>query len=343
MSELLADHYRTLVEEYGYERVDFAVGEIPAAEVRRRFAFADGGRAFAAGHDDGAASLVTVGVSMTGPPHVGTLGQLLTAVRFQEAGFRVQLVLADLAAYNGAGRDIEEARALAERYRSFALALGFDADAGVLRTQSEATDVLYTAQLLSRYFDPDADDGSEEPPTAFEEELAAAYESTEAPGGETTRFAGQQVGLLLVADTVHWAVADDYENLLFVGGADNHGLSGYFRDVLARTPYDATVGGLYTGLVPGLGGYPKMSKSIPDSRLALDADPGAVRERVVDADDVLVAEMLRLASPAPGTFYRLDERRSRGDEWEETKREYAGYLADTAAMWRETGAQTRSS
>ena len=344
MSDLLVDHYRTLIEDRGYERAGFAVGGLEEPEIRRRFAFADRGREFVAAHAAGERSLVTVGVSMTGPPHVGTLGQLLTAVRFQEAGFDVQLILADLAAYNAAGRDLREVRALARRYRRFALDLGFDPDAGILRTQEEATGVLHTAQLLSRYFDPDAG-GDDPPPTAFEAALADAYEATDTPGAETTRFAGQQVGLLLVADTIHPAVADDYENLLFVGGADNHGLTGYFRDVLAGTPYEARIAGLYTKLVPGLEGYPKMSKSIPDSRLSLDADPDAIRDQIVRIDDgdgppehSPVFTMLCLASPYSATkLDRLAERCDAGDvTWNEAKREYAAYLVEVAETWTGT-------
>ncbi|WP_254543867.1 hypothetical protein [Halomarina pelagica] len=356
MSKLLRDHYRTLVEDRGFERADFAVGGVSAPEIGRTFAVADRGRAFASRVDAGEPALVTSGVSMTGPPHVGTLGQLLTAIRLQEAGLDVQLVLADLPAYLAAGRGLNEVRALAGRYRSFALDLGFDERAGTLRTQLDAPGVLRTAMLLSRYYDPDGEaaDGSDDPgeagegdgsaresepePTAFESELAAAYESAETPGGETPRFAGAQTGLLLAADTLHPLVRGGYEHVCFVGGSDNHGLSSFVRGLLDASPYSGTVAGLYTRLVPGLAGYPKMSKSLPRSHVSLDDDPATVRDRVLADDrlpDAVIFEMMRVASPySTAEFEEVRGAYERGgDEWTAAKRAYADFLADAAAAW----------
>lgn len=345
MSALLRDHYRTLVDERGYERPTDAVGDLPAVDVERRFAAADGGRAFASHVADGAPVTVTTGISMTGPPHVGTLGQLLTAIEFQEAGFDVQLVVADLPAYLAAGRDLDAVRDLAGRYRSFARELGFDARSGVLRTQLDAPGVLRTAMLLSRYYDPDGESEGDDPkPTAFERELAAAYGSTTTVGVETPQFTGAQTGLLLVADTLHPLVDGGYEHVCFVGGADNHGLAAGVRTVLDRSPYAGSVSGLYTRLVPGLDGYPKMSKSLPGSGISLDDDPGTVREQVMAADegrgDSLVVEMIRIA--APGDAEAVDAWRSghdgAGDDWAEAKRDYAAFLADAAETWARTTA-----
>ncbi|MFC7155065.1 hypothetical protein ACFQPA_06300 [Halomarina halobia] len=353
MSDLLRDHRRTLVEDRGFERADFAVGDVSATEVERTFAVGDRGRAFASRIDAGEPALVTSGVSMTGPPHVGTLGQVLTAVRLQEAGLDVQLVLADLPAYLAAGRGLNEVRALAGRYRSFAVELGFDERAGTLRTQLDAPGALRTAMLLSRYYDPDGeaadapeeageDDGSapvsDPEPTAFESELAAAYESAETPDVETPRFAGAQTGLLLAADTLHPIVTGGYEHVCFVGGSDNHGLSSFVRRVLDASPYAGTVAGLYTRLVPGLAGYPKMSKSLPRSNVSLAEDSETVRERVLADDglrDPLLLEMIRVASPySTAEFEEVREAFDRRDgEWTAAKRAYADFFADAAAVW----------
>lgn len=363
---LLADYYRTLREERGYEPMDYPLGDLPGSYVRRVFACAERGRAFADGVAAGERSLVTVGVTPTGPPHVGTLGQLLTAIRFQRAGFDVQVVIADLAAYNAAGRDLDAVQAFARRYKGFAGALGFDADDGILRTQEEDLDALHTAQLLSRYYgsygdDPDrgsdegADDGTddgtdeggdgtgESEPTAFEAELEAAYEGTDTPGAATTDFAGRMVGLLLVTDSLHPVVKAGYENVALVVGADNAGLAGGFVEVLERSPWDATVAGLYTKLVGGLDGYPKLSKSIPNSRFTLADDPATIRDGVLDpaidaedADASLPFQMMQLASEYESAeLDRLADACAAGDEeWEQAKREYAGYLQTVAELWR---------
>lgn len=342
MSELLRDHYRALRENRGFERADINIGDVSATEIEQTFAFADRGRAFASHVNAGEPTLITSGISMTGPPHVGTLGQILTAIQLQEAGLDVQLVVADLPAYLASGRELNEVRTLAGRYQSFVLDCGFDERAGVLRTQLDAPGVLRTALLLSCYYDPEndtEDDGDEPEQTAFESELAAAYESVETPGVETPQFADNQAGLLLVADTLHPLVSGGYEHVCFVGGADNAGLSGFFRSVLDESPYVGTVSGLYTRLVPGLAGYPKMSKSLPHSRISLGDDPATVREQILTADEgtdeSIVLEMMRIASPY--TPEELDEIRGTHDrdtsEWSTAKRDYADFLADAAEAW----------
>lgn len=353
MSDLLADHYGTLVEERGYDAPDFALGDLPASAVRETFACSERGAEFASRFDGGARSLVTTGISMTGPPHVGTLGQILTARRLQRAGFDVQVVVADLAAYNAAGRDLEAVRTLAERYVEFVRAMGFDADAGILRTQEDARDVLHTQFLLSRYFDPDAGSGTEDSdgeaeaspsPTGFESELAAAYEAAESRGAETPAFADRQTTLSLVSDTLHPILKEGYDNVCFVGGADNCGLARLCDRVLRKSPYDGSIAGLYTKLVAGREGFPKMSKSIPDSRLSLDATPESLRECVRrseggdDPDADRTFQMMQVASAySPEELAERREACARGDStWEDAKREYANYLVEAAERWKQT-------
>lgn len=339
----LVDYYHELRERYGYDRVDFPLGGMAVNETRRRFAFADG-----LSEVDTDGTVVSTGVSVTGPPHVGTLGQLLTTLALQEAGFDVRVTIADLVVYHAHGIAIDDARALAEQYYEFARSLGFGGDE--LHIQSTAHDVLYTGQLLARYHDFEDDAGDEnedesESP-AFETELADAYErASESPIGsvtEPTAFAGEQASHLLVADQLHPLVTKEYETVVFIGGADNHRLSAGVREVLQKSPYSGTVAGLYTRLVKGYGGYPKLSKSLPASRFTLETPLERIRKRVVNPDDEydspdesLVFQMMVLASP-----YSADELDSLrkvcaagGEEWNDAKREYTAWLIEIAEMW----------
>ena len=342
----LTDYYHELRERHGYASVDSALKGMSAAEARRRFAFADG---LDPTTTDSEKTLVSTGVSVTGPPHVGTLGQLLTTLAIRDAGFDVRAVFADLVVYHAHGVPIEDASTLAERYREFALALGFDSDE--LTAQSEAHDVLYTGQLLARYHDFDGDEEDAPEPPAFETALADAYERAgespiESDGtAEPTEFGRQHAGHLLVADQLHPLVTGTHETVLFVGGADNHRLAAGIRDVLDRSPYSGTLAGLYTRLVGGYDGYPKLSKSIPPSRFTLDAPAERIRERVVNSGaeydrpaDSLVFQMLRLASPY--SVERIDslhtECAADGEAWERTKEEYAEWLIGVADAWKAT-------
>lgn len=337
--------YETIAERGGYDPPPVPLGDLPEPYLRRAFAFGDGADRFAAGLAAGEPAVALVGVSTTGPPHVGTLGQVRAARRLQAAGVEVEFVVADLAACNAAGRDLATVRALADRYVAFVEALGFDEDRGRVRTQSGARDVLLTAQLLSRYYDPDAAGAGDPGPTAFERDLEAAYGAADPVGEETTAFAGDQVSLLLVADAAHPVLSLGYEHVLFVGGADNHGLAAFYNRVLAETPYDVRTAGLYTKLVGGLEGYPKMSKSIPASTLSLSASPERIREVVCERAEAydapgesLVFQILRLASdrdpaelPAVAAACAAG-----GEEWAATKREFADHLVEVAETWRAT-------
>ena len=351
MAGQLIEYYRTLREDRDFEPMDYSLVDLPESYVQQTFACAESGRAFAEGVEDNDRSLVTIGVTPTGAPHVGTLGQLLTAIRFQRAGFDVQVVIADLAAYNAAGHNLETVRKRAQQYESFARALGFDPNEGILRTQEGDLEALHSAQLLARYYgeydevdDTKADDNdvNDFEPTAFEEDLESVYKDVDTPGEATTSFAYQLVGLLLVTDSLHPVIAEGYENVALIVGADNAGLAGHFVEVLKRSPWEANVAGLYTKLVGGLNGYPKLSKSLPDSRFTLADDPETIRRSIfdpqIDADDSEASipfQMMRLASEyEPEELDRLaDVCTDDGEMWTEAKHDYAEYLVGVAELW----------
>ncbi|WP_442812057.1 hypothetical protein [Streptomyces sp. NBC_01803] len=77
---------------------------------------------------DRAARIVTIGFGMSGPPHMGTVCQLLGIRRLQEAGETCQVVFGDLDACTGKRRDLQAVRALAAQYRLFANRLGIEPD-----------------------------------------------------------------------------------------------------------------------------------------------------------------------------------------------------------------------
>jgi tryptophanyl-tRNA synthetase len=349
----LSNYYDELREQYGYTSVDAPLGGMSTAEVRQRFAFADG--LDPAIVDPAEDIVISTGITVTGPPHVGTLGQLLTTLALRNAGFDVRAVFADLIAYHIQGVSIERARALAERYRKFALTLGFEPDS--LSIQSEAHDVLHTAQLLARYHEFDESDAEEsqdedapEPPT-FEVALADAYDAAgespiKADGTvEPTEFGKQHADHLLVADQLHTLVTGKNETVVVVLGADNHRLASGIRTVLDRSPYPGTLVGLCTRLIRGYNGYPKLSKSIPASRFVLDASSKHIRERIVNVDEThdrpansLVFQMMSLASLHSAV--EIDSLRTDcaadGDAWKQAKHEYAEWLVEVGNAWKAT-------
>lgn len=337
----LESHYEQVSAQRGYDAVDVGIGDCSASACRRRFAFTEDASTLVDATP--AETVVSVGISLTGTPHVGTLGQIATAVELQRAGFDVQLLLADLVVYNGRGLDLGAARDRARRYAALARTLGFDEGSGRIQTQSRTPDVLHSAFLLA----PDYTDEQHEPdydPTAFETALAAAYEGVEPPS-DASELSQRLVGLLLVADNVHPLLKSEYERVLLVLGADNVGLAREIDAVRARAGVAGSVDGLFTRLVGGLDGVPKMSKSIPGSDIHLDVAPDRIREFVcdpaLDADrpvESLPYQMIRLVSPFSNDRLTALKRACADDssEWAAGRREYAQYLAGLARTWRRT-------
>ncbi|PSQ49141.1 hypothetical protein BRD19_04725 [Halobacteriales archaeon SW_7_65_23] len=341
---LLDAHNSGVREQRGYDGVTEGIGDLSAAYCRERFAFTDSAAALAAATP--ADTLVSVGISPTGEPHVGTLGQLESAIAFQEAGFDVQVILADQVVYNARGGSLSALTDLAERYAAFLRERGFDPEEGELVIQSESFGVLSTAFRLAPEYDPGADGpAAEHEPTAFEEALAAAYEDVELPDGASA-FSEQLCGLLLAADTVGPLQSGEYERVVLALGADNVGFGRSIDALRAKAGVEGSVVGLYSHLVPGVDGTPKMSKSIPESSLHLGMAPDDLRKRVrdpaldaADPAESVVYGMVRHASPFSGEERAaLREARAADDErWSDAVEEYADYLAETAREWQRTG------
>ncbi|QPV64867.1 hypothetical protein I7X12_09780 [Halosimplex litoreum] len=353
----LPDHYEIVRERNGYGSADGAVGPVPAAE-RRRFVAVDDEGVF--DRADRRRTLVATGVGMTGPPHLGTVGQFLTAVALQEAGLDVQFVLADLEPYHG-GAPLDRVRRLAERYRTFALDLGFDPDRGRLRTQEGAREVMHTAQLLAPYYDPDrwtedaGDDSgdTDPPPTEWERAVREAYEAGEddrrsgtaavARPGPSSEAADIHSAVLHGADFLHPLYAGDYERLVLQFGVDEHHLVGMARRFRDAAAVEGGVAGLYTRMIPGFDGTPKMAKSIPGAGVSLATSADEIRERIAgdpggDPARSPVFQAMCLASRYDAErLGRLERACEAGDEtWDRARSEYAEFVVGLAERWRAT-------
>lgn len=360
---MLQSHYEAIRERHGYS----PAGEerLPDAlqDLRHRLVAIDGTEVLGAALDR--PTLVCSGVGMTGPPHFGTVGQLLTAIELQSAGLDVQFVLADLEPYHGGG-DAEEIRRLAERYRAFALDLGFDPEQGVLRTQSEALAVMATAHRLARYYDPEAWDREEdtESTTDWERAVEELYDTGADADPErpvpTSDAAAAHSAVLHGADFLHPLCEQRYEQAVLAFGIDEHHLASWTRRFRDAAGVSGRIGGLYTRMLPGFDGVParrrragarrirsdgvpKQSKSV-DAGVSLAEDPAAIRERFATAPDAAdperstVLQAMRLASRYGPD--RLDSLaavcESGGEEWAVAREEYAEYVAGLAERWQAT-------
>lgn len=348
-------HYETVRERNGYDR-PARIDWLSDAGLDRRFVAVDGRETVASALDR--ETLVCMGVGMTGPPHLGTVGQILTGVELQAAGLDVQFVVADLEPYHG-GADLGRVRRLAERYREVILELGFDPKQGVLRTQEEAREVMHTAELLAPYYAPDewnsegrdgdAGGGPDPPATDWEAAVRRIYEEesdaeVSDDGGPTSEAASTHSAVLHGADFLHPLYAEGYEQVIIALGVDEHRLTPRTRRFRDAAPVEGAVAGLHSRMVPGFGTVPKMSKSI-GAGISLDMRAESIRERFVESADggdpaaSPTFQAMCLASRYDSG--RLDELERAcaegGEAWAEAKREYADYVAGLAEGWQATG------
>ena len=338
----LPDHYEALRDAFDYDRPAVDVGRLEAGVVERAFAATTDEEALREAHER--ETLFVASAGLTGTPHVGTVAQMFAVKRLDEAGFDTQFLLADYEKYAGGGRDLDVVRALADDYRTFLDGVGYE---GRVRTQYDAADVMQTAFRLAPHFDPDASVEFDAEPTEWAEELRAAYDADQvAPGDASggTAFGRSLTGLLCLADFVHPTLAGGYDQTVFVLGADEHALVLANDQHLADSPVDAAFEGLFTRMVPGLDGYPKMAKTIPGSGIKMDQAPGEVRRLVRQAADADGD-----APPEASTVYAMQSLvsdydaarladlaaacREGGEAWDAAVEAYADYLADLSRAW----------
>ncbi|MDQ3341492.1 MAG: hypothetical protein M4D80_40580 [Myxococcota bacterium] len=211
-----AQYYQAVIEQYGYDALDFSpldfgIGSLDVALVQRRWLCHHGGRAFldvASAHEP---AVVTTGFGLSGSPHIGTLGQILSAILLQRAGMKVQIVLGDLDAYNARSQDLKIVAQRVARYSQFILELGFDPHRGILRDQRGSLEVLETAYLSGRHVS-DADF------LATEEDLSQYYVAHAAYPGIT--FPVKLAILLMIADFI--TLHREHAAVLVMLGIDEH-------------------------------------------------------------------------------------------------------------------------
>lgn len=349
-------HYETVRDRYDYARIeDSDLGPVSSPGLERRFVAVDNPDVLAATRD--LSTLVMTGVGMTGPPHLGTVGQIRTAIALQDVGLDVQFVIADLEPYHS-GSDLDRVRALAQRYRAFILDMGFDPSQGRLRTQEEARDVMHTAYILAPYYRPDEwGEGPDYEPTAWQQAVADVYVDNDAANGAdaevsetadangpTSEAAETHSSVLHGVDFLHPLWTDEYEQVVLTFGIDEHHLTPWTRLFRDASPVEGPIAGLYTRMLPGLNGSAKMSKSVPGSGVTLDMTPETVRERIRGAhrgnnpaSSPVFGAMCLASTYGPDELDALESvRETGGEEWAAAKAEYAEYVVDLAERWRRT-------
>jgi hypothetical protein len=249
------------------------------------------------------------------------------------------VVISDLGAWNSRNVAWTDLCHYRDRMAHFLVQLGFDERRGTIRTHLDE-DNLTRAGRIARYLTlPDFDE--------HQEEFLELYGSH--------GLLGSGVGVLVDA---LYTIADILQPIehgagavLMVSGLEESYFTRLARLVLDRQAislpslgWAGQVGALYFRVIRGLGGYPKMSKSIPASSIHVGQTVGDLAARIgsdLNEDQAAIMDAIDLASgwstadrdAARTVFDALPERHA---EWIEIKQRYVDTFAGFAKTWQDT-------
>jgi len=337
------------MREFGYsplefEHIDFTLGRLTKSDLQRQWLCHINGNDFSESFQNGKRAIATTGFGLSGIPHMGTLSQILRAVRMQKSGIPTQIVLGDLDAYNGKNMPIEETQKLADRYRTYILKIGFDESRpNVLRSQYNGLTTLRMSYLLGRFMD-------DEMFAHVEEDLHEFYSSR----GKTdpTMSYRRKLSLnLMVADFLELLSRDDYEAVLVFLGIDEHRYIRFGLETLrrAREEYPNWFRGkcyavLYSSIIRGFCGYPKMSKSFPQSGITVDMQYDQIDRLIMHGEEAtqypeinVVYQMISSVSLYNEGEIReaYEECQKQSRRWSLIKSNYAKHLFKLCQLWLE--------
>ncbi len=340
-------YYDAIMKEFGYsplefEPISFSLGGLTKEYLQRQWLCHMNGKSFANALSVGERVIATTGFGLSGNPHMGTLSQILRALRLQQAGIPVQIVLGDLDAHNGKNIPLERTRELAESYRKFILNLGFnDVYPNRLRSQFDSLTTLRLAYLIGHHMD-------DEMFNQAEEDLHGFY--TQEGKVDSLMTYRRKLSLnLMIADFLELFGDGNFNAVLVVLGIDEHKYVSFGRQVLERVAADNSVAfcgksyaAMYSGMIRGFHGYPKMSKSFPESGITVDMPETEIISLIENGETVthfpetnVVYQMISAVSlyGSEQIAEAYEECRKQSERWKNIKREYAVHLSQLCQRW----------
>ncbi len=352
--EIGEEYYKKILSDGGYENmrdevkpIDFQLGTLKPSDLSTMWFCHYKADKFAtiAGqtHND---VLAITGIGLSGTPHLGTLSQIIKAVKLQKYGrMPVKFVLGDLDAFNGKGTSLSKTKEIGEQTRRFMLELGFiEGNGSELRDQYDELDILRTMYLCS-HFMTDTDFES------AEEDLHGFYVS-QGKVDSTMTYRRKLSLALMVAGWYHQLLYNKKKHLLITLGIDEHKYVKFSQTVLEKMKIsemfhdklsEASIAAMYSTLIKGFNDFPKMSKSMPNSGITLDYSADAIRNLILNGEgaydtpmDNIIFQCISNASLfSPNQIQEAFDACTKGGKiWEEVKQEYADHVCKLSEKWK---------
>jgi tryptophanyl-tRNA synthetase len=154
---------------------------------------------------------------------------------------------------------------------------------------------------------------------------------------------------LMIADFIDLNLSGGYKNIMVMLGIDEHKYVRFGQKTIenmCRDPnlkhFDMTLSAMYSPLNRGFNGYPKMSKSFPDSSLRVDMASEDIISRILHEppsdipENDIVYQLMASAS-----YYSPKELKQKylaflkgGKSWMDAKINYAQMLANICSKWK---------
>jgi tryptophanyl-tRNA synthetase len=283
---------------------------------------------------------VVTGFGPTNAPTAGTLSVMLGIVELQrQLDVPITVVVSELGAWNSRNVPWAQLEAVRDRMLRFLQAIGFDSQRGTLRSHLDHRNLVRAGKIARFLARQDFLD--------HRESLLELYDDHGLLGSEV----GLTVDSLYTVADILGPVEGGAQRVLMVSGLEEAYFTELARLVLARQAtadilsldWQAEIGALYFRVLEGLGGYPKMSKSIPASSIHLGMDLDTLSERILSeepASQPALLSAIELSSGWPD--HQLAEahgayvdRTVKPDTWLEVKAAYLATFRQFAKQWEQ--------
>ena len=274
--------------------------------LTRRFSHSDEADMVLAAEDAGPLGIVT-GFGPTNAPTAGTLTVMLGIVELQRR-FEVPttVVISELGAWNSRNVPWDLLASVRDQMLAFLVEIGFDTDRGTLRSHLDFGNLARAGKIARFLTRQDFLD--------HKEDLLELYDDHGLLGSEV----GLTVDSLYTVADILGPVEDGARRVLMVSGQEEAYFTQLARIALARQAaagelslgWQAGIGALYFRVLEGLGGYPKMSKSIPASSIHLGMPADELSARIMSDDEASQPAMMSAIELSSGwDDERIDEAR----------------------------------
>jgi tryptophanyl-tRNA synthetase len=277
------------------------------------------------------------GFGPTNAPTGGTLSMILRAIFFErETGVDSTIIISNLGAYNSRNITLDKIEYLTKRFIKFIRSLGFN---GELRTHNDFN-LLVASSLTSKALT--VKDFLEN-----EEAIANLYKKLGVQGKDFPTFIDVN---FTVADILLPCILEKKERVLVFVGIEEHYFPKLANLVIQRfnknypkqfVPENALISAVFGHLIEGLNGFPKMSKSIPESSINLDDSTEELERKILECDqkdEKIILQMINLVSD--WDLQKINKAnvvfQSKSKDWHKIKRDYLEYFISLKDAWEKT-------